>query len=176
MELIRLYSKEISCPPTPEGFLEWTSTVSDPTLTFLCEFILGFVLAVYVHRVGDRFNDSKCSDAGRMKFFDFFFALNHPIYREVEYNDLRERALYTEEVTALRKLNNTYANEKGVLIHNHQDGDFKLEECVKMMKRLSPKGQKDKKMWLRVTRGMDEVDRVVHHGREFLDMDNEETI
>ena len=80
-----------------------------------------------------------------MKFFDFFFALNHPIYHEVEYNDLRERALYTNEVTQLRDHNNTFANENGTLLQNHQDGDFKLEERVKVISVLHPKGKKMKK-------------------------------
>ena len=111
-----------------------------------------------------------------IKFFDFFFALNHPIYREVEYNDLREKALYTDEVRKLRERNNTFTSENGMLTQNHQDGDFKLEERVKMMKRLSPKGKKDEKMWLKVARGMDEVDKVIHHGKSLLHMDNEEEI
>ena len=99
---------------------------------------------------------------------------NHPIYREVEYNDLRERTLYSREVNDLREYNNTFAKEDGIIIRNHQDGDFKLEERVKMMKRLSPKGKMDRKMWQRVARGMDDVDKVIKHGRELLHMPNEE--
>ena len=173
MELIRMYGAEIP-NPTPYGFLEWACNATNPTLRFICQFLFNFVLAVYVHRVGDRYNDAKCSDAGRMKFFDFFFALNHPIYREVEYNDLRERALYVPEVTSLRMRNNTYANEDGELISNHQDGDFKLEERVKMMKRLSPKGKMDRKMWQWVARGMDNVDKAIKHSKGLLHMENEE--
>ena len=43
-----------------------------------------------------------------------------------------------------------------------------------MMKRLAPKGKKDEKIWLRVARGMDEVDKVVRHGKELIGIDHEE--
>ena len=168
MELIRLYSSQIEEVPTAAGFLEWTANTSDPTLKFVCQFTLNFVLAAYVTRIGDRHNDVRCSNAGRMKFFDLWFALNHPIYRENEYNDLREQVLYNDQVLALRDRNTTFSN--GANDFNHQCGDFKLEERVKTMKKLSPKGKMDKQMWQRVARGMDEVNGVIQHGQSLLHM------
>ena len=61
-----------------------------------------------------------------MKCIDIFYGFNHPIYREVEYSDLRNKILYPEVV---KELQNVSFNE----IHstqntNHQSGNFKLEE------------------------------------------------
>lgn len=144
MELIRLYSSDIEGAPTAGGFLKWTAKIENPTLKFVCQFTLNFVLAVYITRIGNRFNDARCGKAGRMKFFPLWFALNHPIYREIEYNDLRERATYHPAVAELRDLNSTFST--GNLDSNHQCGDFKLEERVKTIKKLSPKGKMDEKM------------------------------
>ena len=66
MELIRLYSSTIKEAPTAKGFIEWTACIKNPTLKFVCQFTLNFVLAVYVTRIGDRFNDVRCGKAGRM--------------------------------------------------------------------------------------------------------------
>ena len=109
-----------------------------------------------------------------MKFLDFWYAFNHPIYREIEYNDLRERAISTKEVNELRERNTSYANDDGEIAFNHQDSDFKLEEKVRTMKRLSPKGQMDKKMWQRVARGMDNVNKAIEHCKNLLQIDNSE--
>ena len=173
MELIRVYGAETNTP-TPLGFLEWTSLTKNSIVKFMSQYVLNFVLAMYIHRIGERYNDFKCSNAGRMKFFDLFYALNHPIYREIEYNDLRERAISTVEVNELRKRNTSYANEDGEFNFNHQDSDFKLEERVRTMKRLSPKGKMDKTMWKRVARGMDNVNKAVAHCKHLLKIDNDE--
>jgi hypothetical protein len=174
MELIRLFSSTIKGVPTVDGFLDWTAKIDNPTLKFVCQFTLNFVLAVYVTRIGNRFNDARCGKAGRMKFFNLWFALNHPIYRECEYNDLRERVSYHPSVADLRDFNSTFST--GTLESNHQCGDFKLEERVKTMKKLSPKGKMDEKMWQRVARGMDDVDQVIQHGQSLLHMDNQDGI
>ena len=149
-------------------------TYKNSDVNFISEFLLNFVLPIYVHKVGERYNDFKCSNAGRMKFLDFWYAFNHPIYREIEYNDLRERAISTKEVNELRERNTSYANDDGEIAFNHQDSDFKLEEKVRTMKRLSPKGQMDKKMWQRVARGMDNVNKAIEHCRNLLKIDNAE--
>ena len=135
----------------------------------ICQFVLNVTLAIYVHRVGMRNNDVKCSHTGRMKFLDMFFAFRHPIYREVEYNELRQMALYPTDVASLRKVNSTFTKSDSDLC-NHQGGDFKLEEKVKMVKELSPKGKIDKGMWQRVARGIDETDKVIQHGKDLLKM------
>ena len=109
-ELVRTYGGQAS-NPSLMGFLEWGSGNKDPNIRFICQFILNYVLAMYVHKVGDCCNDSKCSDACHMKFSEPFFAFNHRIYREVEYNDLRERALYSLQIKNLRKQNNSYKND-----------------------------------------------------------------
>ena len=66
MELIRFYSLECSDRPTPSGFLNWAHETSNPTLKFVCQLILNVTLAIYVNRLGDRYNDPKCSNAGRI--------------------------------------------------------------------------------------------------------------
>ena len=172
MELIRTYGASVE-KPTPLGFLEWTTATKNPNQKFMSQFLLNYVLAMYIHKVGDRYNDARCSDAGRMKFLDFFFALNHPIYREVEYHDLRERALYSPQIYDIRTHNTAYKNDDESCVFNHQDGDFKLEERVRRMKRMSPKGKMNKEMWQRVARGMDNVDLVVEHGKNLLNLSDD---
>ena len=74
---------------------------------------LNFALAIYVQRVGDRNNDEECSNAGRYKFYDMFYAFNHPIYQiyhEVEYNELRQKVSMPPEMNKLRKENCSFSN------------------------------------------------------------------
>ena len=87
-----MYS-DANANPSPIGFLKWQKDVKSPTLRFLLELTLNTGLAIYVQRIGDRSSDFRMSHAGRMKFFDTFFAFNHPIYREVEYSELRNQVL-----------------------------------------------------------------------------------
>ena len=102
-------------------------------------FTLNFALGIYVQSIGDRNNDEKCSDAGRYKFNDMFFAFNHPVYREVEYNELRQRVFFPSSIVQLRKDNITYSNVGGVAKNNHEGGGFKLENQIKRIKSLALK-------------------------------------
>ena len=68
MELIHLYCAETTTKPTPFGFMEWQHNVKNPTLRLVCHLTLTIGLAIYVQRIGDRNNDVRCSNAGRMKF------------------------------------------------------------------------------------------------------------
>ena len=43
-------------------------------------------------------NDFTVGNAGRYKFFDLSYAFNYPIYREVEYRELKSKVIYPEEV------------------------------------------------------------------------------
>lgn len=96
-----------------------------------------------------------------------FYAFNHPIYREVEYNELRQQVLYPPDVAALRNANISFTEPKSGLTV-HQSGDFKLEERVKSMKRMSPKGPINENMWRRIGRSHDEVNEVVSNTMEHL--------
>ena len=93
MELLRLYSSTIKGAPTVDGFTDWSANVENPTLNFVCQFTLNFVLAVYVTRIGDRFNDAKCGKTGRMKFSTFglhcfaFFNCDHFEARTIELHE-----------------------------------------------------------------------------------------
>ena len=88
--------------PTTINFLEWQKQVSatNPTFKFILQLTINVALSIYVQRIGDRNNDKKCSDAGRYKFSNMFFAFNHPIYREVEYRELRKEVLFPPEVAS----------------------------------------------------------------------------
>ena len=63
------------------------------------------MLAIYVFKVGVRYNDINLINSARLKFDDLFYAFKHPIYREVEYRDLKNRVLYDKEVKELRDKN-----------------------------------------------------------------------
>ena len=101
MELIHIYCAEAKSP-TPLVFLQWQAKVEYPTLSMICSLILNLCLGVYIQRVGDRNNNAKCSDAGRMKVVDVSFGFNQPFYREVEYNEWRNTVIYPEEILQLR--------------------------------------------------------------------------
>ena len=67
------------------------SDVKNGTLNSVCQFTLNFVLAVYVTRIGDRFNDAKCGKAGRMKFFNLWFAFFNCDHFEARTIELHEK-------------------------------------------------------------------------------------
>ena len=69
-----------------------------------------------------------------------FFGFNHPIYRGVEYTELRNKVLYLDIVKQQREINFSFSDLKSLQNVNHQSGDFKLEENVKQLRRIAPKG------------------------------------
>ena len=67
MELIRICCAETDDTPTPYDILEWLSTLENLILLLISELTLNIGLGIYVNRVGERNNDYRCSQAGRMK-------------------------------------------------------------------------------------------------------------
>ena len=109
-----------------------------------------------------------------MKCIDMFYGFNHPIYREVEYSDLRNKVLYPEVVKELRKRNISFCEINSTQNTNHQFGDFKLEERVKSMKMMAPKGSITAETWQRIARSHDKVNNVVDHAMDLLNFNDEE--
>ena len=89
------------------------------------QLILGYRLSISTQRIGECNNDISTSDTRRYKFFDLFYAFKHPIYREVEYRDLRNKVIYPNVVYKLLSENITFSfcNHQGKC----QGGDFVLE-------------------------------------------------
>ena len=81
--------------------------------------------------MGEQNNDYPCSEADRLKCIDMFFGFNHPIYRGVEYTELRNKVLYLDIVKQKREINFSFSDLKSLQNVNHQSGDFKFEENVK---------------------------------------------
>lgn len=176
MELIQLYISSLDgtgAKPTPLGFMQWQAAVKSPTLKFVIQLTFTIALSVYVQRIGDRNNDVICSEAGRYKFLNMFYAFNHPIYREVEYNDLRQKALYPDALRKIRNENCTFSNPGSLFQNNHEGGDFKLENKNKCIKAIAPKGQKGEDMWRRVVRCTESVSAVVKNGKCLLKLNKE---
>ena len=103
-----------------------------------------------------------------------FHGFNHLIYREVEYSDLCNKVLYPEVVKELRKQNISFSEIHSMQNTNHQFGDFKLEEQVKSMKRMAPKGSIAAETWQSIARSHDKVNNVVDHAMDLLNFNDEE--
>ena len=157
LELIHLYSKS---SPGQElnayGFFEWQKNCSSATLKLIFSFVLTYGFAMYCQKVGDRNNDVTVSDAGRYSFLDFFYGFNHPIYQEIEYRDLRVKAIYPEEIR--RQLDENVTFSSSDLPNKGQGGDFLLEQKIKRQKMLSPKGPVNKATWQKISRCLDKFD------------------
>ena len=105
-----------------------------------------------------------------MTFLDMFYAFNHPIYREVEYAELKNKVMMPEVVKISRERNHTFT-ENTRADKSHQGGDFMLEQRVKRLKMLSPKGSMSTEMWERVSRNVDSVGEIVKTGTRLLKME-----
>ena len=57
-------------------------------------------------------NNWDMMDAGRMKFLPLFYSFNHSVYKEVEYRDLANRAIYPQQLLLHYKI-------KVVTIYHH---------------------------------------------------------
>ena len=112
-------------------------------------------------------------DAGRMKFLPFFYAFRHPIYQEVEYRDLANRAMYPDCIHDLVKLRSCYKTSE--LEMNHQGGDFCLENKIKRLKLIAPKGRITNGMWRMLCRGLDDIEEVYNNASESLSLGDGET-
>ena len=124
MEMLEIYSRTLRNgeATTVVGFLNWQTKCKTPTFKLMAELTLNIALAIYVQRVGDRHNDEMCSDAGRYKFFKMFFGFNHPIYREVEYNELRQKAIFSKEISDVQKKNISFSSGNSEVKINHEGG------------------------------------------------------
>ena len=89
---------------------------------------------------------------------DLFFAFNHPIYREMEYRDLKNRVLYPPEIKQLRDRNVSYSTT--TISGKSKDGDFLLEEKVKRQKLIAPTGPITDATWQTISRSLDEFDEI----------------
>ena len=115
------------------------------------------MLAIYVFKVGVRYNDINLINSAQLKFDDLLYAFKHPIYREVEYRDLKNRVLYDKEVKELRDKNMSFSTT--TLMGKSQGGDFVLEGKVKRQKPLAP-GSIKAETWRTLSRALDTFDEV----------------
>ena len=173
LEMVREYAS-IHPQRSVGGFLQWHP---NNTLFMLRQLIFNYTLAIFITKIGDRYNDENLHQAGRYKFMDLFFAFNHPIYQEIEYRDLKQKCQMPSEIRAQRKQNLTFTvtDREG----KHQGGDFCLEQKVKRQKMLASKGVDTENMWQIVSRGLDAITAVTSSANEALsyhDIDGERNI
>ena len=86
LELLREYIREEGEQPSVLRFFEWQADQECNNLKMVSQLILNYVLAIFVFRVGVRYNVSNLVNSARLKFDDLFYAFKHPIYREVDYS------------------------------------------------------------------------------------------
>ncbi|XP_057303732.1 uncharacterized protein LOC130641092 [Hydractinia symbiolongicarpus] len=167
LELIYKYSQE-SDNVSAMGFMQWQHKINAPTVKLLLQLVLTYGLGIYTQRVGDRNNDIIISDAGRYSFDDWFFGFNHPYYREIEYRDLQNKAIYPPQVKEQRDKNLSFSvtKTKG----RNQGGDFLMEQKIKRQKMMAPKGSVDKSTWQRISRCVDAFDRIYENTSNLLDL------
>ena len=172
MEMIQMYKSNLKDneSPTAMGFLQWQTKTGETSATFnfICQITLNIALSMYIQRVGDRNNDEIVSEAGRLRFVNMFYGFNHPIYREIEYNELRQKVCFPTIISELRKENISFSNPNSNVKNNHEGGDFKLENKIKKIKSLTPKGKKDAEMWRRTIRSKPGISKVIKHGKNLL--------
>ena len=124
-------------------FLKWQNDHKSATVKLILQLVLTYGVRIYVQRIGERNNDIVVADAGRYSFLDLFYGFNHPIYREIEYRDLRNKAIYPENVSNQRKQNLTFSSKhkkrwllKGKLKMTHgsefRDRWINLTKFIKM--------------------------------------------
>ena len=113
------------------------------------------------------------SNAGRYKFIDLFFAYKHPIYREVEYQELHNKVLYPPEIQVLLESNLSYSSPDKE--QTCQGADFILDKKVKSKKSIAPKGIVSAKVWQRISRSVDKVENLDKKTKLFLNLNREIT-
>ena len=110
---------------SPIGFLKWERETTSDTMKLIFQLVLTYGQGIYAQRVGERNNDMHVSDAGRYAFIDWFYGFNHPIYREIEYRNLRNKALYPKEVK--RQRSKIFLDSSADIDARKQEGDFLLD-------------------------------------------------
>ena len=159
LELARAYKEEDNPDEcTVLGFLQWQSNHVNPTIQLLTQLIFNYVLAIYLFKIGVRHNDVHLINASCLKFDDLFYVFNHPIYREIEYRDLRNRVMYPKEVRRIRDSNMSFSTT--TLPGKSQGGDFILEGKVKRQKLIAPKGPVKGETWKVLSRSLDGFDEI----------------
>ena len=138
------------------------------TLKLIIQLVLTSGLSIYAQRVGDRNNDYKTSEAGRFSFMDIFYSFHHPIYREIEYRDLRNKAIYPEEISAQLNKNLTFSST--TLSSKNQGGDFMLEQKIQRQKMLAPKGVVEKHTWQQISRSIDKIDEIHNNASNLMNI------
>jgi len=123
-----------------------------PSNWFLPLFYHYHYSSIYTQKVGD----SVVSDAGHFAFMNFFYGFNHPIYQEIEYRDLRNKAICSDQVRRQIDENLTFSSYYKPA--KAQGDDFLLKQ--KRQKMLSPKGPVDTTTWQRISRCVDKFDSV----------------
>ena len=88
-----------------------------------------------------------------------FFAFNHPIYKEIEYRDLKKQVLYPPEIKRFLDENMSFSLNLDL---NHQGGDFCLEGKIKRHKIVAPNGAISKDIWRIISRGIDYIENICH--------------
>ena len=149
-----------------QGFLNWCNENNNVTFTLVYQLIFNFTLAIYVQKVGIRANDWNMIDAARMKFLPFFYGFNHPIYQEVEYRDLYNRATYPDCISQFMQRNSCF--NTSTLVLNHQGGDFCLENKIRRHKMVAPKGIVTNSTWHTISRGLDKIEKVQENAETIL--------
>ena len=71
--MLKLYiDTNLTDCPTVINFLEWISSTENAALKLLSQLVLGYGLAIYVQRTGDKNNDVTASNAGCLNFLIYF--------------------------------------------------------------------------------------------------------
>ena len=124
----------------------------------MSQLTLNYAFAISLQKQDVRCNDVKAVEACHYKFLLMFYGFCHPIYQEVEYRDLRNRALYPTDLKSTMDENLTFS--KSNLNHSHQGDDFVLEEKIKWHKMIAPKRSISKDMWKRISRSIDDIESI----------------
>ena len=175
LEFYSMYLKETeySGSTNVQSFLAWADNNPNETFHLVFQLIFNFALAIYVMKVGVRCNNCEMIESGRLKFLPLFYGFRHPIYQELEYRELFNRASYPDSV--LEFMNDNMAFSSSNLEKNHQGGDFCLETKIKRHKMIAPKGRITNATWRYLSRGLDELEKVYENAAQILKIDDGES-
>ena len=139
----------------------------------MSQLILNYTFAIYLQKQGVRCNDVKAIGTGCYKSLPMFYEFRHPIYQKAEYWDLLNRALHPTDLKSTMDEYVTFS--KSNLNHNHQEGDFVLEEKLKRHKMIAPKGSISKDTWKRISRSIDDIESIYVSVSKKLGLESDET-
>ena len=141
--------------PSVEGFFSFNP---NNTYHMIRQLVLNYALVIFISKKGDRSNNVQIQNAGRYKFSELFYGLNHHIYLETEYGNLLRKVIMPKEVKELRDKNMTYSQSSKE--KKHQGADFILENKVKRQKMLASKRIDSEKMWRQVSRSLVDIIKI----------------